>query len=62
MAGLSGPYRVGSRMVKNPACLGAAHAIETYTRPCNMVPDPMSGIGTALVEALHRSRRALGRV
>ena len=38
----------------------AAHAITTYTRPGELVLDPMCGIGTTLVEALHHDRRAVG--
>ncbi len=38
----------------------AAHAIRTYTRPGDLVLDPMCGIGTTLVEALHLGRNALG--
>jgi SAM-dependent methyltransferase len=38
----------------------AAHAIAAYTRPGNLVLDPMCGIGTTLVEALHTGRRAVG--
>ncbi|MGG2459747.1 TRM11 family SAM-dependent methyltransferase [Streptomyces sp. RGM 3693] len=38
----------------------AAHAITTYTRPGELVLDPMCGIGTTLVEALHLGRNALG--
>ncbi|MFE3196305.1 TRM11 family SAM-dependent methyltransferase [Nocardia sp. NPDC059240] len=38
----------------------AAHAIAHYTRPGDLVLDPMCGIGTTLVEALHLGRRALG--
>ncbi|GGW97719.1 TRM11 family SAM-dependent methyltransferase [Streptomyces noursei] len=38
----------------------AAHAIATYTRPGDLVLDPMCGIGTTLVEALHLGRNALG--
>ncbi|PGH46836.1 RNA methyltransferase [Streptomyces sp. Ru87] len=37
-----------------------AHAIRTYTRPGDLVLDPMCGIGTTLVEALHLGRNALG--
>ncbi|MCR3721113.1 MULTISPECIES: TRM11 family SAM-dependent methyltransferase [Prauserella salsuginis group] len=37
----------------------AAHAIEHYTRPGEIVFDPMAGAGTTLVEALHAGRRAL---
>ncbi|MCC9738474.1 TRM11 family methyltransferase [Streptomyces sp. MNU89] len=38
----------------------AAHAIRTYTKPGDLVLDPMCGIGTTLVEALHLGRRAVG--
>ncbi|MFB7630586.1 TRM11 family SAM-dependent methyltransferase [Streptomyces sp. NPDC056149] len=38
----------------------AAHAITTYTQPGDLVLDPMCGIGTTLVEALHLGRNALG--
>ncbi|WP_240772401.1 TRM11 family methyltransferase [Nocardia sp. CS682] len=38
----------------------AAHAIAAYTRPGDLVLDPMCGIGTTLVEALHSGRRAVG--
>ncbi|MEC3915516.1 TRM11 family SAM-dependent methyltransferase [Nocardia sp. CDC160] len=38
----------------------AAHAITHYTHPGDLVFDPMCGIGTTLVEALHLGRRALG--
>ncbi|MFE4832720.1 TRM11 family SAM-dependent methyltransferase [Streptomyces sp. NPDC056672] len=38
----------------------AAHAITTYTRPGDLVLDPMCGIGTTLVEAIHLDRNALG--
>ncbi|MZE76235.1 TRM11 family SAM-dependent methyltransferase [Streptomyces xinghaiensis] len=38
----------------------AAHAIRTYTNPGDLVLDPMCGIGTTLVEALHLGRRAVG--
>jgi DNA methylase len=38
----------------------AAHAITHYTRPGDLVVDPMCGIGTTLVEALHLGRRAVG--
>ncbi|MGW0252177.1 TRM11 family SAM-dependent methyltransferase [Nocardia goodfellowii] len=37
-----------------------AHAVATYTRPGDLVLDPMCGIGTTLVEALHLGRRAVG--
>jgi hypothetical protein len=38
----------------------AAHAIAHYTQPGDLVLDPMCGIGTTLIEALHQGRRALG--
>ncbi|WP_167108315.1 DNA methyltransferase [Amycolatopsis granulosa] len=38
----------------------ARHAIEHYTKPGELVLDPMCGIGTTLVEAVHLGRRALG--
>ncbi|MFD7169130.1 TRM11 family SAM-dependent methyltransferase [Streptomyces violascens] len=38
----------------------AAHAIRTYTQPGDLVLDPMCGIGTTLVEAVHLGRHALG--
>jgi hypothetical protein len=38
----------------------AAYAIEHYTRPGDLVLDPMCGIGTTLVEAVHAGRRAIG--
>ncbi|WP_353941162.1 DNA methyltransferase [Streptomyces sp. HUAS MG91] len=38
----------------------AQHAIRTYTRPGELVLDPMCGIGTTLVEAIHLGRHALG--
>jgi hypothetical protein len=38
----------------------AAHAIAHYTRPGDLVLDPMCGIGTTLVEALHAGRHAVG--
>ncbi|MGY2031386.1 TRM11 family SAM-dependent methyltransferase [Nocardia gipuzkoensis] len=37
-----------------------AHAVNTYTQPGDLVLDPMCGIGTTLVESLHRGRRAVG--
>ena len=36
------------------------HAVDTYTRPGDLVLDPMCGIGTTLVEALHLGRPAVG--
>lgn len=38
----------------------AAHAITHYTQPGDLVLDPMCGIGTTLVEAVHAGRRAIG--
>ncbi|MGH1556453.1 TRM11 family SAM-dependent methyltransferase [Streptomyces sp. L7] len=38
----------------------AAHAITTYTRPGDLILDPMCGIGTTLVEAIRLGRHALG--
>ncbi|NUS88896.1 MAG: site-specific DNA-methyltransferase [Streptomyces sp.] len=38
----------------------AAHAIRTYTQPGELVLDPMCGIGTTLVEAVHLGRHAIG--
>ncbi|MHB8294319.1 MAG: TRM11 family SAM-dependent methyltransferase [Acidimicrobiales bacterium] len=38
----------------------ARRAIETYTTPGDLVLDPMCGIGTTLVEAVHLGRRAVG--
>jgi hypothetical protein len=38
----------------------AATAISRYTQPGDLVADPMCGIGTTLVEALHLGRDALG--
>ncbi len=38
----------------------AAYAIEYYTQPGDLVLDPMCGIGTTLVEAVHAGRRAVG--
>jgi DNA methylase len=38
----------------------AAHAIDHYTQPGDLVLDPMCGIGTTLVEAVHAGRRAVG--
>ncbi|WP_194916930.1 TRM11 family SAM-dependent methyltransferase [Catenulispora rubra] len=38
----------------------AAYAIGAYTEPGDLVVDPMCGIGTTLVEAMHLGRRALG--
>ncbi|MEY9858566.1 modification methylase [Catenulispora sp. GAS73] len=38
----------------------ARHAIEHYTKPDDLVIDPMCGIGTTLVEAIHLGRDAIG--
>lgn len=38
----------------------AAHAVHTYTQPGDLVLDPMCGIGTTLVEAIHAGRDAIG--
>ncbi|WP_194925830.1 TRM11 family SAM-dependent methyltransferase [Catenulispora pinisilvae] len=38
----------------------AAHAITVYTKPGDLVIDPMCGIGTTLVEAMHVDRMAIG--
>jgi hypothetical protein len=38
----------------------AATAIARYTRPGDLVADPMCGIGTTLVEAIHLGRDSLG--
>jgi tRNA1(Val) A37 N6-methylase TrmN6 len=38
----------------------AAHAIAAYTKPGDLVLDPMCGIGTTLVEATHLGRDATG--
>lgn len=38
----------------------AAHAIHHYTRPGDIVLDPMCGIGTTLVEAVRAGRHAIG--
>ena len=38
----------------------ARHAIAHYTKPGDLVLDPMCGIGTTLVEAVHLGRRAVG--
>jgi modification methylase len=49
--------------VKHPARMLpaiAAHAIHAYTQPGDLVLDPMCGIGTTLVEAVHAGRDAFG--
>jgi SAM-dependent methyltransferase len=38
----------------------AAHAVTAYTQPGDLVLDPMCGIGTTLVEAIHLGRHAVG--
>lgn len=38
----------------------AAQAIATYTKPGDLVVDPMCGIGTTLVEAVHLDRMGIG--
>jgi hypothetical protein len=38
----------------------ARHAIASYTAPGDLVCDPMCGIGTTLVEAVHLGRDAIG--
>ncbi|RFU88299.1 site-specific DNA-methyltransferase [Streptomyces triticagri] len=38
----------------------ARHAITSYTEPGGLVLDPMCGIGTTLVEAVHLGRHAIG--
>jgi modification methylase len=38
----------------------ARHAITTYTQPGDLVLDPMCGIGTTLLEAVHLGRHAAG--
>ncbi|MGK5741486.1 TRM11 family SAM-dependent methyltransferase [Micromonospora sp. URMC 103] len=49
--------------VKHPARMLpaiAAHAVHAYTQPGDLVLDPMCGIGTTLVEAIHAGRDAIG--
>jgi hypothetical protein len=38
----------------------ARYAINTYTDPGDLVADPMAGIGTTMVEAMHLGRRGIG--
>jgi modification methylase len=38
----------------------AARAIATYTQPGDITLDPMCGVGTTLVEAVHQGRDAIG--
>ncbi|MBG0568209.1 site-specific DNA-methyltransferase [Actinoplanes sp. NEAU-A11] len=55
--------RYVAESVKHPARMLpaiAAHAIEHYTEPGDLVLDPMCGIGTTLVEAVHAGRDAFG--
>jgi modification methylase len=57
----SGRYLPGS--VAHPGRMMPAlarTAIATYTRPGDLVLDPMCGIGTTLVEAVHAGRTAAG--
>jgi modification methylase len=49
--------------VKHPARMLpaiAAYAIDTYTNPGDLVLDPMCGIATTIVEAMHLGRDAFG--
>jgi hypothetical protein len=49
--------------VKHPARMLPAiarHVIETYTDPGDLVLDPMCGIGTTVIEAMHAGRNAVG--
>jgi modification methylase len=49
--------------VKHPARMLpaiAAHAINAYTQPGDLVFDPMCGIGTTIVEAIHAGRDGIG--
>ncbi|GAA2617222.1 TRM11 family SAM-dependent methyltransferase [Paractinoplanes durhamensis] len=55
--------RYVAESVKHPARMLpaiAAHAIAHYTQPGDLVLDPMCGIGTTLVEAVHAGRDAFG--
>jgi modification methylase len=55
--------RYVTESVKHPARMLpaiAAHAITHYTQPGDLVLDPMCGIGTTLVEAVHAGRDAFG--
>lgn len=38
----------------------ARYAIHTYTRPGDLVADPMAGIGTTIIEAMHTGRHGIG--
>ncbi len=56
-----GRYVAGS--AAHPARMApdlAAALIRDYTRPGDLVFDPLAGIGTTLVEAIHAGRNALG--
>ncbi len=49
--------------VKHPARMLpaiAAHAVHAYTQPGDLVFDPMCGIGTTIVEAIHAGRDGIG--
>jgi modification methylase len=52
------PHSVAHPAKMMPAI--ARHMIEHYTRPGEIVLDPMCGIGTTLVEAIHLGRDGLG--
>lgn len=57
----TGRYRAAS--FQHPARMLpdiARHAIQQYTRPGDLILDPMCGIGTTLVEAVHLGRDAIG--
>lgn len=57
----SGRYLPGSTAHPGKMLPALAHqAIEVYTDPGQLVVDPMCGIGTTLVEAVHLGRRAVG--
>ncbi|MGH9076448.1 MAG: TRM11 family SAM-dependent methyltransferase [Acidimicrobiales bacterium] len=49
----------GTHPARMPPAI-AARAITTYTAPGDLVIDPMCGIGTTLVEAVHLGRDAIG--
>ena len=66
-AQLTGPSQRRGRYVKesvkHPARMLpaiAAHAIDAYTAPGDLVLDPMCGIGTTMVEAVHAGRDGIG--
>lgn len=66
-AQLTGPSQRRGRYVKesvkHPARMLpaiAAHAIDAYTAPGDLVLDPMCGIGTTMVEAIHAGRDGIG--